>query len=85
MSAIGTLKSSLVAPRMPALGGKTDMTVCGKFAFAVAIGAKRTCPFALHMSAFDPNRTSQCIQVLPERSDWRQIRVQFIRASCPDL
>ena len=26
-------------------------------AFAVAIGGKRTCPFALHMSANDPKRT----------------------------
>ena len=24
-----------------------------------AIGTKRTCPFALHMSAFDPKRTSK--------------------------
>ena len=32
------------------------MTVCR--AFAVAIGAKRTYPFALHMSANDPKRTS---------------------------
>ena len=35
-------------------GGKADMT----FAVAVAIGVKRTCRFALQMSAFDPERTS---------------------------
>jgi hypothetical protein len=33
------------------------MTFCGKSAFAVAIGAKGTCPCALHMSANDPKRT----------------------------
>jgi putative tryptophan/tyrosine transport system substrate-binding protein len=32
-------------------------------AFAVAMGAKRTCPFALHMSANDPKRT---LATLPE-------------------
>ena len=31
------------------------MTICGMSAFAVAIGAKRTCPFSLHMSAYDPD------------------------------
>jgi hypothetical protein len=30
----------LVAPHMSAFGGKADMTVCGKSAFAVAIGGK---------------------------------------------
>ena len=28
------------------------------FAISVTFGAKRTCCFALHMSAFDPKRTS---------------------------
>ena len=38
---------------MSAFGGKADMTVYGNALFAVAIGAKRKCHFALHMSAND--------------------------------
>jgi len=30
-------------------------------AFAIAVGGKRTCLFAPHMSAFDPKRTSASI------------------------
>jgi hypothetical protein len=33
-------------------------TALAMSAFAVAIGVKRTCHFALHMSANDPKRTS---------------------------
>ena len=34
------------------------MTVCGNSLLRSLLGAKRTCLFALHMSAFDPKRTS---------------------------
>jgi hypothetical protein len=54
-SAIGPKRTSLVAPLR--YWGKADMTVCGKSAFAVAIGAKRTWPIAVQVSAFDPKRT----------------------------
>ena len=44
---------------MSAFGGKADMTFRGMSAFAVAIGGKADMPFvALHMSAYDPKRTS---------------------------
>src|SRR5262252_10774305 len=42
---------------MSALRGKAEMTVCGSPLSRSLLGAKRTCPFALHMSAFDPKRT----------------------------
>src|SRR5262245_7021971 len=35
-----------------------DMTVCGCLLSRSLLGVKRTCRFALHMSAFDPKRTS---------------------------
>src|SRR4029078_4885557 len=34
------------------------MTFCGRPLSRALLGARRTCPFALHMSAFDPKRTS---------------------------
>jgi hypothetical protein len=40
MSVYGPKQTSLVASHMSAFGGKADMTVCGKSAFAVAIGGK---------------------------------------------
>jgi hypothetical protein len=45
MSAIGPKRTSAPAPHMSAFGGKADMTVCGKSAFAVAIGYKADMPF----------------------------------------
>src|SRR5262245_43582594 len=42
---------------MSAFGGKADMTVCGSPLSWSLLGVKRTWPFALHMSAFDPKRT----------------------------
>src|SRR5262245_5398870 len=45
------------AVHMSAFGGKADMTVCGSSHSRSLLGVKRTCPFALHMSAFDPKRT----------------------------
>src|SRR4029453_8610238 len=42
---------------MSAFGGKADITVCGNPLSRSLLGVKRTCPFALHMSAFDPKRT----------------------------
>jgi ABC-type uncharacterized transport system substrate-binding protein len=38
------------------------MTVCGNPLSRSLLGAKRTCPFALHMSANDPKRTSKPYQ-----------------------
>src|SRR5512132_1608224 len=64
MSAIGPKRTSLAAPHMSAFGGKADMTVCGNPLSRSLLGAKRTCPFALHMSANDPKRTS-LIQLQP--------------------
>jgi pimeloyl-ACP methyl ester carboxylesterase len=42
---------------MSAFGGKPDMTFRGSPLLRSLLGAKRTCPFALHMSANDPKRT----------------------------
>jgi len=42
---------------MSAFGGKADMTFCENPLSRSLLGAKRTCPFALHMSANDPKRT----------------------------
>jgi CheY-like chemotaxis protein len=44
-------------PHMSAFEGKADMTVCGNSLSRSLLGAKRTRPFALHMSANDPKRT----------------------------
>ena len=60
MSAIGPKRTSLAAPHMSAFGGKADMTSCGNPLSRSQLGAKRTCPFALHMSANDPKRTLAC-------------------------
>ena len=46
---------------MSAFGGKADMTLCGNPLSRSLLGAKRTCPFALHMSASDPKRTSTAL------------------------
>src|SRR6478672_8482170 len=42
---------------MFAFGGKADMACCGNPLLRSLLGVKRTCPFALHMSAYDPKRT----------------------------
>src|SRR5262245_19959556 len=47
----------MFAPHMSASGGKADMTGCGCPLLRPLPGVKRTCPFALHMSASDPKRT----------------------------
>jgi hypothetical protein len=44
------------APHMSAFGGKADMSLCRNPLSGSLLGAKRTCPFALHMSA-NPKRT----------------------------
>jgi hypothetical protein len=41
-----------------AFGGKADMTLCGNPLSRSLLGVKRTCHFALQMSANDPKRTS---------------------------
>src|SRR5512133_3117315 len=57
MSAFGPKQTSLVAPHMPAFGGKADMTFCGNPLSRSLSGVKRTCLIAAQMSAFDPKRT----------------------------
>ena len=49
---------SLSALHMSAFGGKADMAVCENPLLRSLLGVKRTCRFALQMSAFDPKRTS---------------------------
>jgi hypothetical protein len=43
---------------MSAFGGKADMTLCGNPLLRSLSGVKRTWLFAVHMSAYDPKRTS---------------------------
>ena len=42
---------------MTAFAGKADMAVGACLLSWSLLGVKRTCLFALHMSAFDPKRT----------------------------
>src|SRR6476660_4935153 len=58
MSAIGPKQTLLVAPHMSPFGAKADMALCGNSLWRSLLGVKRTCSLALHMSAFDPKRTS---------------------------
>jgi hypothetical protein len=51
---------------MSAFGGKADMTFCGNLLSRSLLGVKRTCRFALQMSANDPKR-GQKHQVIIER------------------
>src|SRR5262245_66186617 len=60
MSAYGPKRTSLVALRMSAFGGKADVTFCENSLSRSLLGVKRTWRFALHMSACDPKRTSAC-------------------------
>ena len=87
MSAIGLKQTFLVAPLMSAFGGKADMTLRGNPLSRSLLGAKRTCSFALHMSANDPKRTlfasscrreaacegesSQCHLTIPTPPSWK--------------
>src|SRR5262245_34342298 len=50
---------------MSAFGGKPDSTFCRNSLSRSLLGLKRTCLFALHMSAFDPKRTSIDISQSP--------------------
>src|SRR4029450_2459710 len=52
-----TFKKVLANSEPSTHGGKADTTVCGSPLSWSLLGVKRTCPFALHMSAFDPKRT----------------------------
>ena len=58
MSAIGTKRTLRVALHMSAFGGKADMAFCRNPLSRSLLRVKRTWPFALQMSAFDPKRTS---------------------------
>ena len=42
---------------MSAFGGKADMAFCENPLSRSLLGVKRTCLFALQMSAYDPKRT----------------------------
>src|SRR5262245_55195797 len=59
MSAFGPKRTSLVAPHMSAFRGKADMTIWASLFLRSLLGVKRTWVGALHMSAFDPERTSK--------------------------
>jgi hypothetical protein len=56
-NAAAYVKKALANPEPSTHGGKADMTVCGSPLLRSLLGAKRTCPFSLHMSADDPKRT----------------------------
>ena len=58
MSAYGPKRTPLVAPHMSAIGCKADMGFCGITLSRSLLGVKRTSGIALHMSTFDPKRTS---------------------------
>jgi hypothetical protein len=79
MSANGPKRTSLAAPHMSAFGGKADATVCGNSLSRSLLGAKRTCPFALHMSAYDPKRTCSpgLTQINANPSTWAEILYLF--------
>ena len=57
-SGIGPKQTLLIALHMSAFGGKADMTFCENPLLWSRLGLKRTCRFALQMSAPDPKRTS---------------------------
>jgi hypothetical protein len=51
-------KSEFPHKVMSAFGGKADMAFCEISLSRSLLGVKRTLSIALHMSAFDPKRTS---------------------------
>ena len=51
---------------MSAFGGKADMTLCGNPLSRSLSGVKRTWPFAMQMSAFDPKRTFGDAAIAPK-------------------
>jgi hypothetical protein len=57
MSAFGPNHTGASALHMSAFRGKADMTLYGNPLSRSLSGVKRTCLFALHMSAYDPKRT----------------------------
>ena len=92
MSAFGPKRTSAFAPH---LGGKADMTVCASPLSQSLSGVKRTCLFALHMSAFDPKRTSASalhmsapdpiVALLRDFGAVRQMPESSKRARCPTV
>jgi hypothetical protein len=58
MSASGPKQTWAIASPMSAFGGKADMATCGCPLLRSLLGVKRTCLFAMYMSAYDPKRTS---------------------------
>jgi hypothetical protein len=74
MSAFGPKRTSVAALHMSAFGGKADMTFAGGPLSRSLLGVKRTCRFALHMSANDPKRTWAAaldMSVLWAKPTWR--------------
>src|SRR5262245_20160837 len=65
---------------MSAFGGKADMNFFGNPLSRSLLGAKRTCPFVLHMSASDavdgaPSATSKCYRVVAlKRARLKEVR-----------
>ena len=47
----------MASPHTSAFRCKADITIAACLLLWSLLGAKRTCPFALHMSAIDPKRT----------------------------
>src|SRR5262245_66562294 len=63
---------------MSALEGKADMTGCRCLLSMSLLGVKRTWLIALHMSAFDPKRTSP-VYLAPSRATVRIATMSCLR------
>src|SRR6476620_1756033 len=76
MSAFGPKRTFLVAPHISAFGGKADMTIGTCPLSRSLLGVKRTCPFALHMSANDPKRLPLCADMMFGKDGGRHSRAE---------
>src|SRR5262245_17908642 len=74
-------RTSQAAPHMSAFMGKADMTIWACLLLRSLLGVKRTCLFAMHMSAFDPKRTSAVKGRVTLVFDLRSVRRQVLRYS----
>src|SRR5262245_29326044 len=66
---------------MSAFGGKADIAFCEDPLSRSLLGVKRTCRFALHMSAFDPKRTLMRRIPLQKPSSKRYHALSWTRGS----
>jgi hypothetical protein len=66
---------------MSAFGGKADMQFYGCLLLRSLLGVKRTSLVALHMSAFDPKRTSAAglIQINANPPTWVKFQIRAAR------